>query len=57
MVKYIPLILMTTGFAIFAITLAIVMFQVDFMAGLGMIGVLLMFTSLVVAVALNGDGR
>ena len=57
MVKYIPLILMTTGFAIIAITLAIVMFQVDFMAGLGMIGVLLMFTSLVVAVALNGDGR
>ncbi|WP_259717206.1 hypothetical protein [Weissella confusa] len=57
MVKFIPFILMTAGFAIFAITLAIAMFQVNVMAGLLMTGVLLMLTSLWVAVALNGDKR
>lgn len=56
MVKYIPLILMTTGFAIFAITLTVAMFQFNIMAGLIMTGVLLMVTSLVAAIALYGDG-
>lgn len=56
MVKYIPLILMTTGFAIFAITLTVAMFQFNIMAGLIMTGVILMVTSLVAAVALYGDG-
>ena len=55
MVKYIPLILMTTGFAIFAIALAITMFQINVLAGLLMTGVLLMLTSLPVAIAFNGD--
>ena len=55
MVKYIPLILMTTGFAIFAIALAITMFQINVFAGLLITGVLLMLTSLPVAIAFNGD--
>ena len=57
MVKFIPLILMTTGFAIFAITLAVAMFQINIMAGLMMTGIELVFLGPLVAIALYGDNR